>query len=263
MKNGRNSMATSAAIALLIGLTTGCLAQTDTGAPSLLWVNVTRVKPDMTQEWEKIQQNEFTPALKKGGVPFREVWQTAMFGDPFEYALVTPIQKFAQFDGPSALVKALDKDGAATLLNKVRRCVADTHGSAVRFRPDLSIMGNMQEAELAVISTVRVASGRSQDFENWLKNDYVPALKKAEPAGYMVHQTVFGGNANDWVTLLLIKKFGDLDAGPMLNRAVGEEAASKIIAKAAGIVISLERSVSRHRADLSYSAAPAKAGGAQ
>jgi len=236
-------------------------AQTDTSkSPSLLGVLVSRVKPDMIQEFENLSKNELNPALKKARVPFRQVWTTATFGNLYEYVSVSPIDKFADFDGTLPLDRALGKDGAATMLAKVRRCVADSHRSAMLFRPDLSIVKDSATPKMAVITTLRLATGKGPEYESWLKSDLLPALRKSEIDGYWVHQTVFGGNINEWTALTLVRNYADLDGEGPLIRALGREAAAKILAKAAPFVLSVERSTARTRPDLSYDMTQAKAG---
>jgi hypothetical protein len=62
-------------------------------------VQVVRVKPEMLTEWQEFQRNEVIPALQKGGIKRRDAWQTATFGEAYEYVFVTPIESFARYDG--------------------------------------------------------------------------------------------------------------------------------------------------------------------
>jgi hypothetical protein len=250
-----------AAAGMALSMAAACPAQTDTSkSPSLLGVLVSRVKPDMIQEFENLSKNELNPALKKAGVPFRQVWTTATFGNLYEYVSVSPIDKFADFDGTPALDRALGKDAAATLLAKFRRCVGDSRRSAIRFRPDLSIVKDSVTPTMAVITTVHAAVGKGPDFESWLKNDLVPGLRKSEIDGYWVHQTVFGGDVGEWTNLTLVRNYADLDGEGPLIRALGRENAAKIIAKSSPFIVSVERSIARTRPDLSYDTTQTKAG---
>src|SRR5688572_17619611 len=107
--------------------------------PEFLSITVVSVKPDMIIEFQNFMKNTTNPALKKGGLKWREVWQsTGAAGDAFEYVLVSPVAKLADFDGPGALEKGLGPQGmsawqtkAGSLVNSVRRFI-------IRTRPDLS-----------------------------------------------------------------------------------------------------------------------------
>ena len=221
--------------------------------PEFLSITVVSVKPDMIAEFQNFMKNTTNPALKKGGVKWREVWQsTGAAGDAFEYVLVTPVAKFADFDGPGALEKGLGAQGlpawqtkAGSLVNSVRRFI-------VRTRPDLSFAAQRTGApKLAVIHSVHVAPNRNDDYENYLKNDFVPVMKQAGVT-YLVSQTIFGGNGNEYITLTMRDSFADLDKGPVVIQTLGQEAAQKLMQKMpAGAVVQLERSITRFVPELS------------
>lgn len=248
-----------AALMLIAAHSHEAFAQTPTPTPQaapppeFLSVTVVSVKPEMMGEFQNFMKNTTNPALKKGGVKWRDVWQnTGAAGDAFEYVLVTPMAKFAEFDGPGALEKGLGPQGvtawqtkAGSLVNSVRRFI-------VRTRPDLSFAGQRTGApKLAVLHSAHVAPGRNGDFENYLKNDFVPVMKQADVT-YLVSQTLFGGNANEYVTLTMRDSFADLDKGPVHVQALGEEGAQKLTQKMpAGAVVHLERSIVRYVPDLS------------
>jgi len=235
------------------------LAQTPTptpqAGPTPEWLAITMVsvKPDMMAEFQNFMKNTTNPALKKGGIKSREVWQTTgAAGDPFEYVFVTPVAKLADFDGPSPLERGLGAQGmpawqakAGSLVNSVRRFI-------IRTRPDLSFMGQRSgPPKLAVVQFVHVAPTRSDDYENFLKNDFVPVMKQAGVT-YLVSQTIFGGNGNEYITLTMRDSFADLDKGPVYLQTLGEEAGRKLMQKLpAGAVVQIERSITRFVPELS------------
>jgi hypothetical protein len=162
------------------------------------------------------------------------------------------VAKLADFDGPGALEKGLGPQGlsawqtkAGTLVNTVRRFI-------IRTRPDLSFATQRTGApKLAVVQFVHVAPNRNGDYENFLKNDFVPVMKQAGVT-YLVSQTIFGGNGNEYITLTMRDSFADLDKGPVHVQALGQEAAQKLMQKMpAGAVVQLERSITRFVPELS------------
>jgi hypothetical protein len=105
---------------------------------------------------------------------------------------------------------------------------------------------------LAVITSVSVAPGRSMDFENYIKNDYVPVMKQAN-VSYFVSQGIFGGDANEYITLTLRDTFSELDKGPVIVQALGREGADKLVQKLpVGTVTHMERSLTRYVPELSF-----------
>lgn len=221
--------------------------------PEFLSVTVVSVKPDMMVEFQNFMKNTTNPALKKGGVKWREVWQnTGAAGDAFEYVLVTPVAKLADFDEPGALEKGLGPQGLSAWQTKAGSLVNSVHRFIIRTRPDLSFAAQRTGApKLAVVQFVHVAPNRNNDYENFLKNDFVPVMKQAGVT-YLVSQTIFGGNGNEYITLTMRDSFADLDKGPVPVQALGQEGAQKLMQKMpAGALVQLERSITRFVPELS------------
>jgi hypothetical protein len=246
--------------ALLLGAAQSnpSLAQTPTPAPQAAppsqWLVITQVivKPEMMAEFQNYMKNTTNPALKKGGLKWREVWQSTNYaGDAFEFVLVAPFDKFAEFDGPSPIEKALGSQGFADWTAKASSFVKSVHRYIIRTRPDLSVMSKQSAPKLAVVSSVRVANGRNQEFENYIKNDFAPVYAKGG-YNYLVSQTIFGGDANEYVTLVMRDSFTDIDKGPVATQVLGQEGAQKLMAKLpAGAVTRVERTIMRLVPELS------------
>jgi hypothetical protein len=226
-----------------------------TAAPASEFLSITAVsvKPEMMAEFQNYMKNTTNPALKKGGLKWRAVWQnTTAAGDGFEYIIVAPVEKFAEFDGPSVIEKGLGAEGFAAWQAKAGTLVTSVRRFIVRTRPDLSFEAKRTgPPKLAIVTSIHVAINRNSDFENYVKNDFLPVMKQAQ-VSYMVSQTIFGGDANEYVALTLRESFADLDKGPVLVQALGEEGAQKLLQKIpSGTVTHLERSLARFAPELS------------
>jgi hypothetical protein len=231
-------------------------APTPTVAPAsqLLSITAVSVKPEMQAEFQNFMKSTTNPALKKGGLQWRAVWQTtAAAGDAFEYIIVAPVEKLAEFDGPSALEKGLGAPGFASWQAKAGSLVTSVRRFIVRTRPDLSFEAKRTgPPKLAIVAAVHVGVNRNNEFENFVKNDYLPVMKQAQ-VSYLVSQTIFGGNTNEYVTLTLQESFADLDKGPVTTQILGAEGAMKLVQRVpAGVVTQLERSISRFVPELSF-----------
>src|SRR5258708_39579317 len=97
-----------AGLVLAASLSTLCLAQ-----PSMNRVTFTHVKPDMLTEWVDLQKNEVVPALKKAGQKSRTVYSSGLFGNSYEYVVITPMENFAAFDAGNPLIKVLGEAASA------------------------------------------------------------------------------------------------------------------------------------------------------
>lgn len=229
--------------------------------PPWISIVVVRVKPEMVPEFLKLAK-ETLAAHRKAGVEWRDFWVTDSFGAFFEYTIVLPFNKFAEYDGGSPLEKGLGKEGFASWQAKASRVLTSVNSYAVRTRPDLSYIGNMTEPpKLGVVSSTKVAPGREQEFENFLKNDYLPVMKRSGIKGFFVGNTVFGGDANEYVSLTLADNFADIDKGPPIRRVLSEAEAEKLSKKLApGVVIGTSRSIVRYIPELSILPSPPGSG---
>lgn len=221
--------------------------------PSWIHIVVVRVKPEMVPEFLKLAK-ETMPAHRKAGVEWRDFWVTETFGNFSEFTIVTPFEKFAQFDSGSMLEQGMGKAAFEEWQAKIRKVVEGVTSYAVYTRPDLGFHGDMTEApKFGVTFTVRVAPGREQEYENHLKNDYLPVFKRAGMKALFVGQTVFGGNVDEYMGLTLIDNLADIDKGPPIRRVLNEAEAEKLMKKLPpGVVVSQTRSLVRYLPELSY-----------
>ena len=223
-------------------------------------ISVVRVKPDMVADWQDLQKNVVNPALKKAGVKERSIFQTAVFGESFEYVVITPITSFAQYDEPVGLLrKTLGEDAYRDYQAKSRRCVVSVHTYGELARLDLSYMGKMATMtappKLAVVTSLSVVPGRAAAFENLVKTEVLPVMKKADVIGYFVSQSMFGGDAWGYTSVVFQDSFAEIGKGSPFLRVLGPSGAANLFAKLAGVVAHQERVIARFNADLSFSTA--------
>lgn len=232
-------------------------------APKQEWssISVVHVKPDMVTEWQDLQKNVVNPALKKAGLKERSVFETAVFGESYEYVVITPVASFAQYDEPMSLLrKTLGENAYRDYQATSRRCVVSVHTYGELMRPDLSYAGKMASMtgppKLVVVNSISVMPGHAAAFENLVKTEIVPVMKKADVIGYFVSQIMFGGDAYGYTSVVFLDRFADLDKGSPFVRALGQAGAAAFAAKFAGLVAHQERVIARFNTDLSISPAP-------
>jgi hypothetical protein len=221
--------------------------------PKTQWsvVTMTTIKPDARAEYEAWQK-QITAAYKKAEVPSRTVVQTIM-GDVFEYISIAPVGKFADLDGPTPIERALGKEPAAALLRKGGAYIVSVRRFMSRDMPELSIRTPESEpSPLAMVSILHVVPGRADDFAAWVKDEYLPAAKKAEIKNLWVTADVHGSDPNERVIVRPVRSMAEFDGGPFTTKALGAEGARKMMSKTNGIVDSMNYRVVRYRADLSY-----------
>lgn len=222
----------------------------------MLQIAVLKIKSDFVTEWLAFQKNETIPMLKKAGIPRRDAWQTAVFGEGSMYAFVTPIENFAQYDGDAPAVRALGAEGAQAYAEKNRRFIESTRVYAEQTRPDLSNDVKMTAPpKLALLSDVQIALGKVPAYEALVKSDVLPVMRKAN-LPYVVSQTILGGDVSSFTTLIFYDSFAEIGKGHPFQRILGAEGERQLTAKAAGIVTHVERNIIRYVPELSFATAP-------
>jgi hypothetical protein len=225
----------------------------DPTKPQLLQLTIATLKPDMVKAYYDYQKSDVIPALQKGGVKWRESWRTASFGDLFQVAHVTDVTGLEQYDSPPPVRKALGDEGYAAYQAKIGGMVSSVKTYLLRTRPDLSYVPDPAfQPKLVILTVVDVAADKIAEFEAFIKNDWVPALKAGGGKAYHVVQVVYGGSTMQYHTLVAVDSFADIGKGHPVARALGEEGVVKLLTKAGAYTSHVERSVIRLDPDLSF-----------
>jgi hypothetical protein len=243
MKITRLSLSSASVLVLAAGLSAPCPAQQP--ASTTYRVIVHHVKPDMFNEWMDLQKNEAVPAYKKAGLPTRTVLSTfeGNFGEIVE---IRPFAKWADFDNPGLLVRALDAPGATRLNEKLRKCVVSENSYTQTRLVDISNVLT-PPPEVTVWVRYRIAPGKMDDVIALVKSDVLPLYKKSKTF-LVVNRVGPGANTNDVVMVTGYQKYAQMDGGPFLTQQLGADAAAKLNAKFAGMRTMVEVVV-RHRVD--------------
>ncbi|MDO8539978.1 MAG: hypothetical protein Q7S40_06005 [Opitutaceae bacterium] len=216
------------------------------------WVHLTfaSVKPDKILEFNRLQKEEVIPALKQAGVTVRRGFTPGMFAEYYTFVFGRPFKSFAEFDEQNELVKALGRDAANALTEKLRACLVRSQTFAVRNFPDLSWAPRTPLAK-TIVTEHELAPGRKAEWLAFMRQHYVPAVRSTGAKSYIVQETVFGGSTNQVYTLTGFDRYADLDGGG-LKRKLGDEAYAKLMEKLpAGVVLHSQRWLSNYRPDLS------------
>jgi hypothetical protein len=242
-----------ALVVLASGFSPVCLSETEAGSG---WTSVTttRIRPERRERFEAFL-GQIMAAYRRAGIPWFVTVQN-LAGDTMEYTTLVPVVGFGNLDGPAAVVKVLGEQKWERLSHKIDRCyTAQTRRYAARLA-DLEI--DKADVPIGVYwleTRTLVVQGRMEDYLNWLRKHYVPALQKVGVAHFVAWRVIFGGEGGEVVSSRMLKSLSEIDEGPVLTKALGEEGARAANARLVPLVRSSTTNIVRVRTDLSYSAA--------
>jgi hypothetical protein len=109
-----------------------------------------------------------------------------------------------------------------------------------------------RDGEYWVETRISTASGKMEEYLAWLRDAYRPALEKAGGSRFMVNVPMFGSTTGDVVLTRTLQNLDEIDAGPVLARALGPDQARALTTQSAQFVLSSRTRILRLRNDLSY-----------
>ena len=216
-------------------------------------VNEYTVKPGMMTEYLAWAKKEALPLFIKGGVK-EAYFFTSVFGDRAVTTFTEVHDNFAAIKARNeAFAKNNTPEALAALTAGANRYIEHTRTFIVEMMPELS-WRNPNLKSLPPYFSVQVqhiAPLRGRDYEAYIKNDWLPLVKKAETNGRVVSRMRFGGTPNQYTTFVPLNDLTDLDQPNKIAQMIGAENVAKLQQKLVGIVLSTESHIVRLRADIS------------
>jgi len=240
---------TVTAVLVTSGFFTSAQAQTE---PERLLVTVTKVKPDRWTEYMDLMA-QLTEVSKKTDAKVRMTWSSGMFGDRNTVITATPITKYANFDSPSPTRTAMGEGPYQRWTARVMSCIDSSVRTVETGLPELSI-NNPRDTnpKLAVINTVHVMPGKSDEYEALIKGTLVPAWKKAGAKHVYAYRQGLGGHTNTYTFVWLLDSYAELDTPNATRRGLGEAGYKAYVAKLVGLTAGSETQVVRYEDKLSF-----------
>jgi hypothetical protein len=213
------------------------------------------LKPDAAEAWSRMQREEAIPALIKGGYPWVDVWRAGGAGNAFYRSILVPLNDLSELDETAVFTRALGVEGAQDLLARHRELVTSIDTTIVRARPDLGFGTPPPTPGIGVLTTVSVANGRTQEFEERLRTAVRRELQTNNVASLRVGQVLYGGEANQYFTLLDFRDSGDRKPAfghpTALEWALGSVGLGRIADESNSPVTAIKRVILRYESELS------------
>ncbi len=216
-------------------------------------VNEYTIKPGMMNEFLVWAQNESRPLYLKAGI--KELYFfTNVYGDR---AIVTVTEVHDSFAALKARNEAFTKNNSQEARSawgaRAGSYIEHTRTFIVETLPELSWRNPKMQgiAPYTILTYLYIAPQRRQDYEAFLKNDWLPLVKKADSNGLVVSRMRYGGDPSQYAVFTRVDDLTELDQPGKITQAMGAEARAKIQQKLVGIVLRTETRILRLRADIS------------
>ena len=207
-----------------------------------------QVKTGMGPAFESFLKSDVIPAVRKIGTPMMLVFRTDNFGQAGLYTIVSPLQSMSELDQPDPLVQAIGEEGMAAMMAKLQPLAYEPILYEIVGRGDLGISPpNGYELKLALVVSVSIAPGRTEDYEKFVKG-MIGILGKINNKGILAGKVGLGGNPNQYLFYSLFDSFADINA---FGQAYSKAAAETQLLFPVGIVVHQEMAVKRYLPELS------------
>lgn len=214
--------------------------------PTYINFRIQTVIPGYEAEWANLRK-EMSDVARDAGWPFYHVYQR-LRGPGHGYLIVTPEAGVGDpsesFDRPSNL------NVAESWFNAMFGTLDAQLVLSLRTYPDLATIPDGPTHPSAKFLHLRIrtaASGRGDDFEDWLREDLLPELRRIDVGDVRNARVVLGGNPRTWVTA----SFVDGWPYPASNE---NPVNSRVLAKGDAFVATRNDYFYEFREDLSFTA---------
>ena len=218
--------------------------------PTLNAVRVIQVKHDRVAEFEGLIK-ELGMAMQEFGQPGFMVWSVVV-GDVNTYHIVAEFDSFASIERLEQ--PPMEPVEWANWVNRIGDTI-DSHTMIIgRMRPELSIVPTeqgQQPPELLMLIKDTVAAGKTREYEAFVRDELIPALKQAHIDAAFATELMFGAEGRTWVYAVPLPGWQVLDGPSPLVEALGPQAAEELMLRGDALVDESETALLRYRADLS------------
>jgi hypothetical protein len=217
------------------------------------------IRPGMMTAYLEWAKKDAQPLYIKAGIK-EAYFFTNLYGP--DRNIVTLIEVHDGFAALKARNEAFNKNNSKETLDawsaKAREFIAHTRVYIVDELAELSWMNPKLKTPPLYYTVVErfIAQQRGRDYEAYLKNDYLPLVRKSDANGIMVSRMRYGGEAGHYFVFIPVNDLADLDGPGKITQMIGAEAFTKMSQKLMGIVQRSENRMLRLRPELCLFPAP-------
>ncbi|HEY5763974.1 MAG TPA: hypothetical protein VIS73_12265 [Rhodocyclaceae bacterium] len=214
----------------------------------LIQVAEVQVKMDRVGEFIDLQQ-QMAEAARAEGRSGTSVWQAA-HGRMNMFHIVSGRDNFAAYD--EGMDPPMSGEEWARWVGRILQTIESRTVMTLRLYPDLVIpRGEDQERNLARLRITTVKPGMNDEYEEWIRDKLMPALREGGQTGVSWQKVVTGGNPSTWFGVTEYSSFAQMDPPGPLDY-MNERRRASMLDEAWSMTSGAKILVMRYRADLSY-----------
>lgn len=212
------------------------------------------IRPGMMTAYLESAKNVGRPLYLNAGIK-EAYFFTNLYGP--DRNIVTLIEVHDGFAALQARNEAFTKNNSQEARDawsaKVREFITDQRVYIVDELAELSWMNPKLKTPPLYYNVVErfIAPMRGRDYEAYLKNDYLPMVRKSDSNGIMVSRIRYGGETGHYFVYIPVNDLADLDSPGKITQTMGADAVAKMQQKLVGIVQRSETRMLRLRPELS------------
>ena len=215
--------------------------------PNMVDVAIVHVDIGMTDAFEAVQRDRVAKMKEEKAKRPRTIYSTVR-GKTSEYRIVTPMDNYAYLDDPDQV------GDAAWNANWVAQVTKFIHTREMVIAQVMKDHSNPspETSPLASLITFTIREGKLSEFDQLVKDEWIPLRKKLGIPGPVVYRVRFGERSRrERVFAFPRENWANTDR-PNQFLAKGGEQAQAIIDRIGPLIADSRSIVIRHRPDLSY-----------
>jgi hypothetical protein len=227
-----------------------CLATPARAQQGIQTVSLLNMKRDRTGDFMAATKEAAEILRKAGSDRYYSVWRSLSGDDQF--ARVDVYTKYGDLDrGPDPKIK----DQAVALRGitaRIVQCEESGHRIISEMLPDLSLPSNPDLPKMIRVVRSDVKADKIDEYMSLMKSDVLPAMKKTGVKFFVVSRVRYGASATEFTSVSGLDKYGDLDGGFGVQKALTPDAYQHFLTKVAALTVSREVNLYRLVTESSY-----------
>lgn len=212
--------------------------------PKWFHVIILKVKTDRVADFEALAK-EMNAANKAAKMTQGQVYEVVAGEGPV-YHVAIPMMSMSENDSQKPPMEPAAMASWTQRISGVVESARDIYVQPVASTEAT----NQATPSLIFLRSITVNQGKQEAFTNWIKNDLMAALKKANLSTDAVHGS-FGDSPDNFYFLLPIANWAEFDKPNPLNQALGEKGMQALTSKLEGVIKEQTFTLLRPRPDLS------------